>query len=181
LQEKPTVPTYQYHCAANGRSLEVKHRMSETLSTWGELCTAAGLASVATPADSPIAKVLAPTFVAGGGKSEVSPPASGGGGHCQLRGGGVTGAAQMEERRWLADTAHRRDHPKGRACDRNPALMVRVCGRSTRVAQSEKKLLCLHGWRAHECQECERGDDETEHEGGTFRAGTRSGKVRDCR
>jgi hypothetical protein len=82
LQEKPTVPTYEYHCAANGRSLEVKHRMSETLSTWGELCTAAGLASDGTPADSPIAKVLAPTFVAGGGKSEVSPPASGGGGHC---------------------------------------------------------------------------------------------------
>ena len=57
------MPTYQYHCAANGRSLEVKHRMSETLSTWGELCTAAGLASDGTPADSPIAKVLAPTFV----------------------------------------------------------------------------------------------------------------------
>ena len=37
------MPTYDYRCDANGRTLEVSHRMSESLSTWGELCERAGI------------------------------------------------------------------------------------------------------------------------------------------
>jgi hypothetical protein len=48
------VPTYDYRCDANGRVLEVSHRMSESLSTWGELCTRAGLEPDNTPPDTPV-------------------------------------------------------------------------------------------------------------------------------
>ena len=48
------MPTYDYRCDANGQVVEVTHRMSESLSTWGELCERAGLQPGATPADSPV-------------------------------------------------------------------------------------------------------------------------------
>lgn len=48
------MPTYDYRCDANGRVLEVNHRMSESLSTWGELCERAGADLGDTPADSPV-------------------------------------------------------------------------------------------------------------------------------
>ncbi|MEQ8497461.1 MAG: regulator, partial [Gammaproteobacteria bacterium] len=38
------MPTYDYHCHANGRVVEVRHRMSEQVGTWGELCALAGIA-----------------------------------------------------------------------------------------------------------------------------------------
>ena len=36
------MPTYDYYCPANARTLEVRHSMSEKLSTWGELRARAG-------------------------------------------------------------------------------------------------------------------------------------------
>jgi hypothetical protein len=48
------MPTYDYRCDANGRVVEVNHRMSESLSTWGEVCDRAGLQLGETPADSPV-------------------------------------------------------------------------------------------------------------------------------
>lgn len=48
------MPTYDYRCDANGKVLEVSHRMSDTLSTWGELCERAGVDTSDTPADSPV-------------------------------------------------------------------------------------------------------------------------------
>jgi hypothetical protein len=48
------MPTYDYRCDTNGQVVEVSHRMSENLATWGELCTRAGIASGDTPADSPV-------------------------------------------------------------------------------------------------------------------------------
>jgi hypothetical protein len=48
------MPTYDYRCDANGRVVEVNHRMSENLSTWGEVCDRAGLQLGETPADSPV-------------------------------------------------------------------------------------------------------------------------------
>lgn len=47
------MPTYDYHCPANGRTVEVKHAMSEKVRTWGELCALAGLSIEATPAETP--------------------------------------------------------------------------------------------------------------------------------
>lgn len=82
------MPTYTYHCATNGRTLEVKHRMSESVSTWGELCAAAGLAQDGTPAESPVAKVLRPTFVAGGKGDELAGLPGGSTGGCH---GGACG------------------------------------------------------------------------------------------
>lgn len=58
------MPSYDYHCAANGLTVEVKHRMSEEVTTWGDVCRLAGMEVADTPADSPVAKVLRPTMVA---------------------------------------------------------------------------------------------------------------------
>lgn len=52
------MPTYDYLCAANGRTVEVQHRMSEEVTTWGELCKRAGLEPGDTPADAPVAKTF---------------------------------------------------------------------------------------------------------------------------
>ncbi len=48
------MPTYDYRCDTNGQVLEVSHRMSETLSTWGELCSRLGTSPGDTPADAPV-------------------------------------------------------------------------------------------------------------------------------
>jgi hypothetical protein len=48
------MPTYDYRCESNGRVLEVSHRMTENLSTWGELCQRAGVDTGDTPADAPV-------------------------------------------------------------------------------------------------------------------------------
>jgi hypothetical protein len=48
------MPTYDYRCDANGQVLEVTHRMSETLATWGDLCERAGVAPGDTPLESPV-------------------------------------------------------------------------------------------------------------------------------
>ena len=84
------MPTYDYHCTANGRTVEVKHRMSEEVRTWGELCTMAGLPLEATPADTPVAKKLAAPMVAGSGNlgCDAGPPVMGGMGGCGMGGCG---------------------------------------------------------------------------------------------
>lgn len=48
--------TYEYHCPSNGQTLQVRHGMSETLKTWGELIERAGMTPEEdnTPADAPI-------------------------------------------------------------------------------------------------------------------------------
>jgi hypothetical protein len=51
------MPTYDYHCAANDRTVEVTHRMTQELKTWGELCALANIEAGATPSNSPITKV----------------------------------------------------------------------------------------------------------------------------
>ncbi len=48
------MPTYIYHCDANGASVEVVHRMAEDIKTWGELCERDGRDAGDTPADAPV-------------------------------------------------------------------------------------------------------------------------------
>jgi hypothetical protein len=48
------MPTYDYRCDANDRVVEVSHRMSENLTSWGEICARTGLALGDTPADAPV-------------------------------------------------------------------------------------------------------------------------------
>jgi hypothetical protein len=51
------MPTYDYRCETNGRVVEVNHRMSEKLSTWGELCERAALDCGDTPVDAPVQRM----------------------------------------------------------------------------------------------------------------------------
>lgn len=50
--------TYQYHCAQNGRVLEVQHGMKESLATWGDVCRRAGVDPGETPADAPVERLI---------------------------------------------------------------------------------------------------------------------------
>ena len=83
------MPTYDYRCEQNGQIVEVKHRMSEQLSTWGELCTLAGIDMGTTPAETPVKKLATGGQVVKSntlGSSDLPPCASGGcsGGMCGL-------------------------------------------------------------------------------------------------
>lgn len=52
------MPTYDYLCEANGRTLEVSHKMSETLATWGELCARLGIEPGKTPKTAPVQRLI---------------------------------------------------------------------------------------------------------------------------
>lgn len=52
------MPTYDYHCPTNRRTLEVRHSMSQNLATWGELCALAGIDTGDTPVDSPVKRLI---------------------------------------------------------------------------------------------------------------------------
>ena len=84
------MPTYDYICDANNQVVEVKHRMSENLGTWGELCQAAGIEVGNTPLDSPVKRLAnGGQVVRSGslGKDSAPPCSSGpccGGGMCGL-------------------------------------------------------------------------------------------------
>lgn len=81
------MPTYDYHCETNGRTLEVNHRMSEALHTWGELCAKAGIEPGDTPLDAQVSRMATGgNFIgasAGTGSGSAMPPMGGcGGGRC---------------------------------------------------------------------------------------------------
>jgi len=84
------VPTYDYRCEFNGQVIEVKHRMNDRASTWGELCTIAGIESGDTPLDSRVEKLVTGGQVVRSSSlgENLSPPcASGpccGGGMCDI-------------------------------------------------------------------------------------------------
>jgi len=52
------MPSYDYHCPANGRVVEVQHRMAETIGTWGELCRRIGIARGETPANAMVVRLI---------------------------------------------------------------------------------------------------------------------------
>ncbi len=52
------MPTFDFHCPANGQTVEVMLKLHETLSTWGELCARKALPLGDTPADAPIEKLF---------------------------------------------------------------------------------------------------------------------------
>ena len=82
------MPTYDYVCQSNGRVLEVKHRMSETVSTWGELCDIAGIEPGDTAANSPVQRLATGgQVVKSSSLGEAPPCATGpccGGGGCGI-------------------------------------------------------------------------------------------------
>lgn len=81
------MPTYDYRCPANGAVVEVQHRISEQLGTWGELCEHAGMAMGNTAADAPVEKLATGgQVVRSGSLKNPEPPCGSGGcasGRCQ--------------------------------------------------------------------------------------------------
>jgi hypothetical protein len=75
------MPTYDYRCEANGEMVEVSHRMSEEIKTWGELCTKAGRELGDTPPDSPVTRMATGGNIISGSSSAGGslPPCAGGG------------------------------------------------------------------------------------------------------
>lgn len=49
---------YEYRCEANGRTVEVRHGMSEEIRTWGELAERAGLEPGETPSGAPVERLM---------------------------------------------------------------------------------------------------------------------------
>jgi len=64
------VPTYEYRCDANDRLVEVRHKMAESIATWGELCARAGISLGGTDPLAPVEKLMSAGFI---GKSASSP------------------------------------------------------------------------------------------------------------
>ena len=80
------MPTYEYFCEANGRTVEVSHRMSERLATWGELCQRSGESSGNTPSRTPVRRLISASAVLTGkagsaqaAQCEAGPACCGGG------------------------------------------------------------------------------------------------------
>lgn len=63
------MPTYDYRCEANDQIIEVHHRISEKMKTWGELCDMAGIEPGDIPLDTAVTRL-----VTGGNFNKMSPP-----------------------------------------------------------------------------------------------------------
>ncbi len=75
------MPTYDYRCDANGQVVEVRHGMSEALSTWAELCERADRELGATPADAPVRRLITGgQVISSASRGEASAPACATGG-----------------------------------------------------------------------------------------------------
>lgn len=77
------MPYYEYRCAANGRTVEVRHAMGETLETWGQVAAAAGIDAGDTPADARVERLMSMASVghaagAGAGSDAGATPSFGG-------------------------------------------------------------------------------------------------------
>jgi predicted nucleic acid-binding Zn ribbon protein len=83
------MPTYDYRCETNGQILEVQHRMSEEIHTWGQLCELAGIDVGDTQADAPVRRLATGgQIVKSSSLGEASAPACSTGPCC---GGGMCG------------------------------------------------------------------------------------------
>lgn len=52
------MPSYDYFCPSNGKTVEVHHRMSELLTSWGEVCERADIEAGDTATDSPVERLI---------------------------------------------------------------------------------------------------------------------------
>ena len=90
LRYNNRMPTYEYHCESNGRTVEVSHKMAEKLSTWGELCARAGINAGRTAPGTPVTKLISASAVHGG-KSAAFAPSCETTGNCDM-GAAMSGA-----------------------------------------------------------------------------------------
>ena len=58
LSGEKSMPSYDSRCPANGRVVEVRHGMSEKLTTWGEVCARARIDTGDTAADAPVERLI---------------------------------------------------------------------------------------------------------------------------
>jgi len=52
------MPTYDYHCPANGQTVTVAHSIRDSLTTWAELADLAGVALGDTPGSAPVERLI---------------------------------------------------------------------------------------------------------------------------
>jgi hypothetical protein len=57
-QPDAAMPSYDYHCPANGRVVEIAHKMAESVSTWGEVCRRAGIPIGSTAPDERVERLI---------------------------------------------------------------------------------------------------------------------------
>jgi len=87
------MPTYEYRCDANNRTVEVSHKMAERMQTWGELCERAGIVPGRTDPHAPVTKLMSAGFISTGTSGSPTCPVTGseapacgnsacGGGYC---------------------------------------------------------------------------------------------------
>ena len=78
------MPSYDYRCEANGKVYDVKHRMSERISTWGDLCRVGNMDAEGISLDTPVTRILSTGGVVKSSslKNPEAPPCMSGGG-CQ--------------------------------------------------------------------------------------------------
>ena len=69
------MPTYDYVCEANGQKVEVSHKMSESIDTWGKLCEYAQIEPGDTPSDTPVRKLITGGAVIGASTLKNPEPA----------------------------------------------------------------------------------------------------------
>ena len=74
------MPTYDYHCPANDRLVEVNHRMNDKVMNWGELCALAGIDPGDTSPERPVERLATGGQVVSSGSLKDSVPPCGGGG-----------------------------------------------------------------------------------------------------
>ncbi|MGB1125483.1 MAG: zinc ribbon domain-containing protein [Phycisphaeraceae bacterium] len=83
------MPTYEYYCPANQKTLEVMHSMSRSVSTWGELCELADAKPGKTAPNEPVEKLLSAGMVISSDKNMPdfdcgNPGGCCGGGACSM-------------------------------------------------------------------------------------------------
>lgn len=84
------MPTYDYLCPSNGRVLEVRHSMSERLSTWAELCELAEVDLGDTAPEAPIERLAnGGQIVSRGSLGDKQPPCQVGAPCCGARACGL--------------------------------------------------------------------------------------------
>jgi hypothetical protein len=52
------MPTYDYHCEENSRTISVQHSMKEKISSWGELCQRAGVEPGKTATSASVERII---------------------------------------------------------------------------------------------------------------------------
>jgi hypothetical protein len=58
------MPSYDYYCEANNRTVEVNHTVNATLQTWGEVCYVAQIPLGDTDPMAPVRKVISAPAIA---------------------------------------------------------------------------------------------------------------------